>query len=62
MWKCSLQPEQSLDLVLCVCLLQCPRALQEQRAGVEEYADKLAAASRRAELMVKEFEEMGAGV
>ncbi|EFN57618.1 hypothetical protein CHLNCDRAFT_142705 [Chlorella variabilis] len=34
--------------------------LREQRAGVEEYADKLAAASRRAELMVKEFEEMGA--
>ncbi|KAL4859717.1 5'-3' exoribonuclease 2 [Chlorella vulgaris] len=34
--------------------------LREKRAGVEEYAEKLAAASRRAELMVKEFEEMGA--
>ena len=28
---------------------------------MEEYAEKLAAASRRAESMVKEFEEMGAG-
>ena len=35
--------------------------LQERKAGLEEYAEKLAGASRRAELMVKEFEEMGAG-
>lgn len=35
--------------------------LQERRAGMEEYAEKLALASRRAERMVKEFEEMGAG-
>ena len=34
---------------------------QERKAGMEEYAEKLAAASRRAEAMVKEFEEMGAG-
>ncbi|KAL4447991.1 hypothetical protein ABPG75_005210 [Micractinium tetrahymenae] len=34
--------------------------LREQRSGVEEYAEKLAAASRRAEKMVKEFEELGA--
>lgn len=39
----------------------CPRAVQEQRAGVEDYAEKLAVASRRAEKMVKEFEELGAG-
>ena len=35
--------------------------VQERRAGVEEYAEKLAVASRRAEALVKEFEEMGAG-
>lgn len=35
--------------------------LQERRAGVEEYAEKLATASRRAERMVKEFEDIGAG-
>ncbi|PSC68192.1 sorting nexin 2A [Micractinium conductrix] len=34
--------------------------LRERRAGVEEYAEKLAVASRRAEALVKEFEEMGA--
>lgn len=36
--------------------------LREQRAGVEDYAEKLAVASRRAEKMVKEFEELGAVV
>lgn len=34
--------------------------LRERRAGVEDYAEKQAAASRQAERMVKEFEEMGA--
>ncbi|PRW57356.1 sorting nexin 2B [Chlorella sorokiniana] len=34
--------------------------LRERKAGVEELAEKLAGASRRAERLVKEFEELGA--
>jgi len=43
------------------CPVPCCYCPQERKAGVEGYAEKLAAASRRAERMVKEFEEMGAG-
>lgn len=34
---------------------------QERKAGIEDLAEKLAGASRRAERLVKEFEELGAG-
>eukprot|EP00887_Chlorella_sp_A99_P004757 scaffold4.g4757.t1 len=34
--------------------------LREEKAAIEEYAEKLAAASRKAERVVREFEEMGA--
>lgn len=38
-----------------------PHSAQERKVEVEELAEKLAGASRRAEKLVKEFEELGAG-